>query len=116
MRLVRADEGIVYDAPQHFGTWSQRKIGPEQGVSGLVISVSHFLPDGGASMSASKHERFYYVISGSLVVKGAREEYTLAQGDLLHIAPGEEREIRNTGYQPATILVVMREVGRSAES
>jgi mannose-6-phosphate isomerase-like protein (cupin superfamily) len=73
----------------------------------LSISLSHFLPQGGAEMSSSPKERAYFILSGSMLVKGKTEEYRLNQGDLIYIAPSEEREVQVIGTEPVTSLVII---------
>jgi len=110
MKLVKMGEGEVYEAKRHSGCFAMRKLDPEKVSKRLNIGLSHFLPGGGAEMSSSPLERAYYVISGSLTVKGKTEQYVLKPGDMLYIAPGEEREVKVQGTEPATILVIMTKV------
>lgn len=112
MKMVRAGEGRVYEAKKHFHMWGMKMVSPEVETLGLTVSISHFLPNGGAEMSASTAERAYYVLTGSITVRGREEEYVLEPGDLIYIPPGEEREITINNNQPASILVVVAEVGR----
>ena len=108
MKVVRKSEGQPADAKGHFGCWTTHKLAADKDTQyGLGITLSHFLPDGGAEMSPSPRERAYFVLSGSLVVKGKAEEYALEPGDLIYIAAGEEREIKVAGTEPATILVII---------
>jgi len=70
MQLIKAGEGTVYQAPNHFNFWGIRKYSPPEGASGLNVSISEFLPNGGATMSASPDkERIYYVLRGTMTVK-----------------------------------------------
>ncbi|MBW1737520.1 MAG: cupin domain-containing protein [Deltaproteobacteria bacterium] len=106
MKVVKKIEGQPYDAKGHFGVWSARKLAAEKD-SQVSVSLSHFLPQGGAEMSSSPKERVYFIISGSMVVKGKTEEYSLNAGDLIYIAAGEDREIQVPGPEPVTILVII---------
>lgn len=110
MKLVKKESGESYEAKRHFNCWSIHKLNPGEDSQRLNIGLSHFLPNGGAEMSASAMERAYFLINGSMLVKGKMEEYTLTPGDLLYIAAGEEREIQVVGADPATILVIMANV------
>ena len=57
-------------------------------------------------MSSSPKERVYLCLSGSLLLKGQKkDEYYLEPGDMIYIAPGEERSVDVIGTEPATILV-----------
>jgi quercetin dioxygenase-like cupin family protein len=110
MKLIKAGEGQYYDAQRHTNCWAVHKLTPGAESKRLNISYSHFLPNGGAEISSSPLERAYFVVSGSLKVKGKTEEYTLNQGDILYIGAGEERSVSVIGYQPASILVIMSKI------
>ena len=109
MHLIKAGEGTVYQAPNHFNFWGIRKFGPPEGSAGLNVSISEFLPDGGADMSASPDkERIYYVLRGTMTVKDENDKaYHLEEGDMIYIAPGENRDIAVTGNAACRTLVVM---------
>jgi quercetin dioxygenase-like cupin family protein len=111
MRLIKSNEGEPYDAKNHFNSWSTKKIVPEQTSHRLNIVYSHFLPNGGASMSSSPLERAYYLLSGSLlIINKDHQECLLQPGDMIYIGPGEEREIKVLGNQTATMVVIMSKV------
>ncbi len=111
MKLIRKDEGQVSVAKRHFNQLGISKVGAEEGSQRLHISVSHFLPQGGAEMYASATERAYFGISGLIKVKGKDEnEYLIEPGDTLYIPPGEERSIETVGTEPATMLVIIVKV------
>src|SRR3972149_6210004 len=95
MKLITKDQGQPpKQAKQHFGQSGITKVSQEDGSQRLHVSVSHFLPGGGAEMYASPTERVYYGISGSLMVKGKNGDvYPVGPGDVLFIPPGEERSI-----------------------
>jgi quercetin dioxygenase-like cupin family protein len=109
MKTIKAEEGTPYEAKKHFNIWGVRKIGVEEGTKRLNVSQSHFLPNGGAEMSSSDKERVYYVLSGSITVKGKAETHVLEPGDMIYIAPGEEREIKVNGNECASTLVIIVE-------
>jgi len=106
MKVVRKTEGEVYQAVDHFNMWGALKVKEGESVR-TTVSWSHFLPDGGAKMKPSTRERLYFMISGSITVKGKDEEHTLHPGDAIYIAPNEERSISVNDNQPATMLVVV---------
>jgi mannose-6-phosphate isomerase-like protein (cupin superfamily) len=110
MKLIKRGEGDPYEAKLHFGCWSVRKLDSAKDSKRLSISLSHFLPQGGAEVSSSPKERAYFIISGSMFVKGKGEEYLLGQGDLIYIAPGEEREVQVIGTEPVTALVMIIDI------
>ncbi len=105
MKVCKAGQGNPYEAPGHHGQWGSHCFKAD-GTSKLTISVSHFLPNGGAEMGTVP-ELAYYVLSGSITVKGKSEEYILNAGDLIHIAEGEERALSVNGQVPASLLVVI---------
>ena len=107
MKLIKKAEGQPYDAKAHFNVWSTNKLEAGKDSRNLSISLSHFLPHGGAEMTSSPKERAYYVISGSIMVKGKGEKFVLEPGDTIYIAAGEEREVSVVGTEPATILVMI---------
>jgi quercetin dioxygenase-like cupin family protein len=109
MKLIKEDQGQPpKQAKQHFGQIGVTKVSQEDGSQRLHVSVSHFLPGGGAEMYASPTERVYYGIAGTLVVKGKnKDEYLIGPGDTLYIPPGEERSIGVVGTEPATMLVII---------
>jgi quercetin dioxygenase-like cupin family protein len=109
MRLVKANEGTVYQAPNHFNFWGFRKFGPQEGSKGINVSISEFLPDGGATLSASQDkERIYCILRGTMtVLDEAGTVYSMEEGDMIYIAPGEKREIKVTGGMACRTLVVM---------
>ena len=111
MKVVKKGAGEQYDPARHSHCWSVHKITPGQESQLLNIGLSHFLPHGGAEMSASQLERVYFLVSGSMRVKGKAEEHVLETGDLIYIGAGEEREVQVVGGEPATILVIMAKVG-----
>ena len=106
MKLIKKGEGEPYEAEGHFGVWSMRKLFAGKDSQRLIIGLSHFLPQGGMKMApASPSERTYFILNGSMRVKGKSEEYLLGQGDMLYIGPGEEREIQAQGSEPCTVLL-----------
>lgn len=106
MKVVRRTEGEYYAAVDHFNMWSAVKVKEGESVR-TTVAWSHFLPDGGANMKPSARERLYYLISGSITVKGENEEHVLNPGDSIYIAPNENRSISVNNNEPATMLVVI---------
>jgi quercetin dioxygenase-like cupin family protein len=110
VKLIKDGEGIKYDAKKHFGCYSMFKTEAGKETKKTTMVVSHFLPDGGAEMASSPKERVYMLLSGSLKVTGKNEIHELEPGDMIYIAPGEERAVSVIGTEPATILVVITDV------
>lgn len=108
MIVIKASEGKEYEAKNHFNMWGIRKFGPPEGAKSVNLSVSEFLPNGGATMSSSDKERFYYVLRGSITVRNdAGTEFVLEENDVIYIPPDEKREVIVNGLIAARILVIV---------
>lgn len=108
MIVVRADEGNIYQAPNHSNMWGVRKFGPPDGAKNLNVSISEFLPDGGASLSSSDKERIYYVLRGSIEIGDEQNQtHVLNENDMIYIAPGEKRTMSVRGLVAARVLVMV---------
>ncbi|MCF8095942.1 MAG: cupin domain-containing protein [Desulfobacteraceae bacterium] len=111
MISVESGAGAPYDAPQHYGVFGVLKLTKDH-TKRTIINYSYFHPNGGAEMSSAPVERTYYVTKGSITVKGKNngETHTLNAGDLIYIAPGEERELTVNNGQAAEVLVIVVEI------
>ncbi len=105
MIVCKSGEGNPYQAPAHYGQWGAHYIKADE-TCRLTVSVSHFLPNGGAEMGKVP-ELAYFVLSGSITVTGKEEEHTLNVGDLVHFNAGEERALKVNGQEPASLLVII---------
>ncbi len=110
MKVTKAGQGKPYEAPLHYNCWGAQYVTPADGAQSIIVSISHFLPNGGAEMSAGAMERAYFVLEGSIKVRGKAEEYVLTPGDAIFIAANEEREITVVSQDPAKLLVVLAKV------
>ncbi len=104
MISVKDAQGVPYDAAKHWGVYGLKKITEEESKRTSVF-YSYFQPNGGAEMSSSDKERVYFVVNGSITVRGKDEEHVLNGGDVIYIAPGEERDIVINNGKPAELLV-----------
>ena len=104
MICVKDAKGTPDDAPKHFGVFGLIKLGQGQSKR-IVVNYSYFQPNGGAEMSSSDKERVYYVVKGSITVNGKEESHVLNEGDLLHIGPGEQRDVVINDGKTAEVLV-----------
>lgn len=104
MISVKDAQGTPYDAAKHWQVYGLQKITEAQSKR-ITVCYSYFQPNGGAEMSASPKERVYYVVNGSITVRGKGEEHVLNEGDLIYIAPGEERDMVINNGKPAEVLV-----------
>jgi quercetin dioxygenase-like cupin family protein len=108
MQAKHLSEAKSYEAPNHRGYCSLRLFGLDAGgPKQFTVGLSHFLPGGGASWSASVTEKVYLVISGHVTVITEKGEVTLGPLDSCHLAPGEGRSIENRGNDVATMAVVI---------
>ncbi len=108
LNIRRLKDALGYDAPNHFDMRGYRLQGLEAGgAETLWVGLSYFLPDGGAGPDAGALEKVYVVLEGELTLRAQNEVHVLGPMDSVTIAPRVEREIRNTGKTPATMLVVM---------
>ncbi len=73
MIVCKSGQGNPYQAPAHHGQWGSQYIKAGDGTR-LTISVSHFLPNGGAEIGKVP-ELAYDVLSGSIQING-RERST----------------------------------------
>lgn len=111
MISVKSGTGTPYDAAQHYGVFGILKLTKEHSKR-TIVNYSYFHPNGGAEMSSAPVERVYYVVKGSITVKEKDDAKThvLNVGDMVYIAPGEEREITVNNGQAAEVLVFVVEV------
>lgn len=104
MISVKDAQGTPYDAAKHWQVFGLQKITEAQSKR-TTVCYSYFQPNGGAEMSSSPKERVYYVVKGSITVSGPNEKHVLNEGDLIYIAPGEERDMAINNGKPAEVLV-----------
>lgn len=109
MQVTRIADASTYEAPGHFGMSALRLQGYEPGGSPeFWVGLSHFLPGGGATRSASALSRVYVVLDGELTVAtDEEEEVVLARYDSVYVAGGESRTVSNRTNLPASMLVIM---------
>ena len=106
--IRRLDEAVFYEAPNHFDMRAMRLQGLEAGgPEKFWVGLSHFLPGGGAEMSASPLERVYVVLSGEVTVTTAEGATVLKAHDSCRLGGGETRAILNASNLPASMLVIM---------
>ncbi len=104
MISVKDAMGVQYEAAKHSEVYGLQKITEAQSKR-TTVCYSYFQPNGGAELSSSPKERIYYVVKGSITVSGGGEKHVLDVGDLVYIAPGEERDVVVNGGKPAEVLV-----------
>jgi len=106
MISVKSGTGTPYDAPQHFGVFGYLKLTKDQ-TKRTIVNYSYFHPNGGTEMTSAPAERVYYVVKGSITLKGKDngEVHVLNAGDLVYIAPNEMREMSVNNGEAAEVLV-----------
>ena len=108
MHVTRLNDAKPYEARLHHAmTALQLQGGAESETRHFTMGLSHFLPGGGASFSASATEKIYLVIAGEVTVITQSGEVTLGPLDSCHLAPGEGRSIENRSNAIATMAVVV---------
>jgi len=110
MKLVKRDEGVEFEAKGQFRCFGVNKVALGKDTRRLSIGSSIFLPSGYAETQSSSKERAYYVLSGSLEVKGKNQYYVASPGDLVYVAAGEERALKVVGIAPATVIVIVVDI------
>ncbi len=108
MQVTRFVDAKRYDTKGHYemaGLMLQG--GQASKTSGVLVSLSYFLPGGGAQRSASATEKVYVVLQGAVTLITEEGETTLGAMDSCHLAPGEARAIENRGSTVAHMMVVV---------
>lgn len=110
MEVTRAAEAPRYEAPGHHGMAMVRLQGREASrAEAMWVGLSHVLPGGGTTLSASPQEKIYIVVAGELTVRTETSEATLGPLDSCVIPPGEARALENRSPLPASVILVMQE-------
>ncbi len=108
MHVKRFADAKPYDAPNHRGVVGLRLQGFEEGgPTNQWVSLSQYLPGGGAGPDASPFEKVYVVLGGEMTVIVDGEETVLRAMDSCVVAPGETREIVNRSNHVCNMLVVI---------
>lgn len=112
MKLVKKNEGTVYEAKNHFNNWALRKFGEPDGAKVLNFSISEFQPGGLATMSATPDkERMYYLLRGTMTIHDETGvAYDMEEGDFIYIPAGEKRDMVSTGETSTRLLVILAPV------
>lgn len=111
MKVMYRKDAQPYSPPGHYDVKCIRL--HDQNTSGsehLVLGISHFLPNGGGADYAKVPEGanlIYYIVSGEMTVTTDDGEFVLKSGDSICFNPGDGRSCKNTGTEPATMLVMM---------
>ena len=77
------------------------------GPKNQTVSLSQFLPGGGAGPDATPFEKVYVVLDGEMTVIVGGQETVLSRFDSCTVAPNETREIVNRANTVCVMIVVM---------
>jgi len=106
-KVIRSNDAARYEAPGHFDVRTTRLHNPVDVNDGrIVMGLSHLLPDGGASKSSSPSEIIYYIIKGEISITLDDDTFVLKAGDSIHLGSMTTKEIKNTGFVTAEMLVI----------
>lgn len=108
MIKVKFEDAKAYEAHGHFKMVALKLQHKEStGVENFWVGLSHFLPGGGAEMSASNVERVYIMLSGKMTLETEDgKEIALEPMDSIYIPPNEKRRLINKTNMPASMLVI----------
>ena len=108
MKINRLDDLKEYEAKGHFDMKGFRMQGFDASdTQNFWLGLSHFLPGGGTTHTATPIEKVYVGIEGELTVITDNGEDNLRPMDSCYLAPNEGRSIINRTNKTATILVIM---------
>lgn len=112
MKVTKANEGVEYSPPGHFGVNCVRLQDPDaSGGEHLVLSISRFEPGGGCEFSAVPDDApinmLYYIVEGEMSVTVPDGSFVLKAGDSVEWLPGDGRSIRNETDKMTTMLVII---------
>jgi mannose-6-phosphate isomerase-like protein (cupin superfamily) len=108
MHVTRINDAKAYEAKFHHAmTALQLQGGAESETRYFTCGLSHFLPGGGATRSASQTEKIYVVVRGRLTIVTDDGEATLEPLDSCLLAPGEARAVENRTNDVAAMLVIV---------
>ena len=108
MNITRLSDAKPYEAKLHHKVECLRLQGLEASdLDNYSVSLSYFLPGGGADMAASPNEKVYVVLDGEITVITEEAEYQLSTMDSCAIGLNEPRAIENRSNKVVTMLVVV---------
>lgn len=106
-KVTGASEAVVYTPPAHYDMRATKLHAADEVGGEITLGLSYFLPGGGANRGAAPIELLYYVLDGEMTVwTDDGKAHVLHGGDSIHFGAGQEREVKNTGYATAKMLVI----------
>lgn len=111
MKVTYKNEGVVYEPHGHYDTKCIRLHEPAMtGGEKLLAGITYFLPEGGRADFADVvpgMEIIYYVLEGEMTIETNAGDYVLRAGDSIFFKEGDGRAAKNTGTDPAKMLVII---------
>lgn len=111
MKVMYRKDAKPYTPPGHYDVKCIRL--HDQNTSGsehLILGVSYFLPNGGGADAAEVPQGIdliYYIVSGEMTVTTKEGDHVLHGGDSIFFSAGETSSCKNTGTEPAVMVVIM---------
>lgn len=107
MNIVNVKDCRGRTPPNHFDmrTFPLVEKLPDSGEQ-LALSLSYYLPGGGAAFGPQPVEVIFYLLDGALTIQTDNGERSLAAGEAVHISKGENKGIENRSNATATLLVI----------
>lgn len=106
MELVDLKQCQGHTPPHHFDMRTFPLVPKQAGMGDLALSISYYLPGGGAEFGPQPVEVIFYVLDGTIAVDSDTGTLTLEAGQAVHISKGENKGVRNPGSRTATMLVI----------
>lgn len=111
MKVTYRKDAKPYTPPGHYDVKCLRLHDADTSASEhIVLGSSYFLPNGGGadySKVPDGRTLIYYVVSGEMTVTTDEGEYVLHAGDSICFSSGDGRSCRNSGTEPAQMLVIV---------
>lgn len=115
MQISRLVDAPQFQANNH---WDMRSLriqegGSHSGPGNCNISLSYFLPGGGAGPDSSPTEKIYVVLDGQMSIQCGDFSGTMTVMDSCVVPPNSERTFVNSGVTVARVLVVTMIAGKA---
>ncbi|MGM9606671.1 MAG: cupin domain-containing protein [Oscillospiraceae bacterium] len=108
-KFTPVDGYTTYEGKGHYSCLTTRLHNADEVNDGhTTMGLTHFLPGGGSHMAPAPCELIYYCVSGEVTISfGDGTKVVMHDGDSVHMGPGTDRQIDNTGYVTTKMLVTM---------
>lgn len=106
MKLVDLKQCQGRTPPHHFDMRTFPLVEKKAGGGELALSLSYYLPGGGADFGPQPVEVIFYVLDGTITIQKEDGELTVEAGQAVYIGRGENKGIRNQSNTTAKMLVI----------